>query len=224
VSYELVIGNKNYSSWSMRAWLLLRFVDAPFVERRVNLYQSSSRAEVISFGGETGLVPVLIDDHFPIWDTLAITEHLYEIYPQIWPAEKTDRARARSFSGEVHSSLNALRAAMPINARGRNRVADRSPEVMQDIERVKSIWDRSGKNGPWLFSSFCAADIMFAPVALRFRTYDVALTGQPANYLKALLQHPLVEEWCALGKAEGETIDQFELPGEAGSVTGPNAT
>jgi glutathione S-transferase len=214
VTYELIIGNKNYSSWSMRAWLMLRFVGASFIEHRINLYSPTSRREVTRLGGETGLVPVLIDDGFPVWDTLAIAEHLYETYPQIWPSNKRDRARARSFAGEIHSSLNALRGAMPINARGRNRLANRSPDVEQDIARVKNIWERSGKspNSPWLFSAFCAADIMFAPVALRFRTYGVTVHGQPQNYLNALLHHPLVEQWCKLGSAETETIEQFELP------------
>lgn len=214
MAYELVIGNKNYSSWSMRAWMMLRFVGASFTERRINLYTSTARSAVTRFGGETGLVPVLIDDGFPIWDTLAIAEHLYEIYPRIWPAERNDRARARSFSGEVHSSLNALRGAMPINARGRNRVANHTQDVIQDIDRVKSIWDRSGTfpDSSWLFADFCAADIMFAPVALRFRTYNVAIAERPRSYLEALLGHPLVEEWCALGATEAETIDQFELP------------
>jgi len=214
VTYQLVIGNKNYSSWSMRAWLLLRLVGAPFEERSISLYQPGSRDAVKRHGGETGLVPMLIDDGFPIWDTLAITEHLYESHPQIWPSKRDNRARARSYSGEVHSGLNALRAAMPINTRGRHRVAMRPPAVLEDIERVKSIWSRSGYHAgsPWLFEKFCAADIMFAPVALRFRTYDVEMVGKPKNYLDALLGHQLVREWCALGEGEEETIPQFELP------------
>ncbi|MGE4061961.1 MAG: glutathione S-transferase family protein [Rhodospirillaceae bacterium] len=214
MAYELVIGNKNYSSWSLRAWLLLRFVGVPFIEHRINLYQPGAREKVQGFGGETGLVPVLVDDGFPIWDTLAITEHLYDSYPQIWPAEKHDRARARSHSGEVHSSLNALRAAMPINARGRRRLAARTPDVLADIERVKAIWTKSGAraSSPWLFDYFCAADVMFAPVALRFQTYDVSMDGKAGAYLEALLAHPLMREWCDLAEEEEDIIPQFELP------------
>ena len=214
MSYTLVIGNKNYSSWSMRAWLLLKFVGAEFAEQNINLYRADSRAKVTSLGGETGLVPVLIDGETVIWDTMAITEYLYETHPQIWPRDRKDRARARSLCGEVHSGFSALRNAMPVNARGRNRIAERSPAVLSDIARAQTIWSRTGErsDGPWLFGAFCAADIIFAPVALRFQTYDVALTGQAQTYFNTLLAHPLVQEWQALGKAESDVIAQFELP------------
>ena len=214
MSYCLMIGNKNYSSWSMRAWLLLRFVGAPFEERAISLYRAGSRAEVKSLGGETGLVPVLIDGEIKIWDTPAITEYLFEVYPQIWPSDRRDRARARSLSGEVHSSFNALRDAMPVNARGRNRLAERSTAVIADIARVRAIWAQTGDRatGPWLFGEFCAADIMFAPVASRFQTYDVELEDKAKAYKEILLKHPLVQEWFALGSVEPEVIDRFELP------------
>lgn len=214
MAYTLIIGNKNYSSWSMRAWLLLRFVEAPFIEKQINLYTDYSHAEVQFLGGETGLVPVLIDNGTAIWDTLAITEHLYETCPRIWPADRQDRARARSYSGEVHSSLNALREAMPVNTRGRNRVARRTPAVEADLARVMTIWSRTGRSDTsWLFGDFCAADIMFAPVATRFQTYGVEPQGTCASYMRALLSHPLVVEWLALGAAEATVIEQFELPG-----------
>src|SRR5687767_9775964 len=119
--FTLVLGNKNYSSWSMRAWMLLRFVRAPFEERVVQLYKTGSRDEVKALGGQTGLVPVLKDGDTTIWDTLAITEYLYELYPVVWPESRVLRARGRSLSGEVHSSLNFMRDAMPVNTRGRNR-------------------------------------------------------------------------------------------------------
>lgn len=211
---QLVLGNKNYSSWSMRAWLLLRMVNAPFEEIGVPLYLPGSREKVLKLGGQTGLVPVLLVDGYPIWDTLAITEHLYELYPAVWPDDRLERARARSYSGEVHSSLNALREAMPINAKGRNRIAAITPAVEQDISRVIDIWNMSGrhKNGPWLFGEFCAADIMFAPVASRFKTYGVSLSGQADRYLKQILSHPLVIEWFELGAQEKTVIEQFELP------------
>ena len=212
--YKLVIGNKNYSSWSMRAWMLLRFVDVPFEEIVVPLYRPGSRDEVRRYGGQTGLVPVLIDGETPIWDTLAITECLYEEHRRIWPEDFSRRARARSYCGEVHSSLNPLRDAMPVNTRGRNRVAQRSPAVEADIARVGEIWSGAGafSDGPWLFGQFCAADIMFAPVAARFQTYCVTLSGPAADYHQRLLAHPLVEEWLAFGRAEPDVIEQFELP------------
>ena len=197
----------------MRAWLLLRFVEAPFEEKQIDLYTPDSRAEVQSLCGQTGLVPVLIDNGTAIWDTLAITEHLYETYSRIWPADRQDRARARSYSGEVHSSLNALREAMPVNTRARNRVAVRTPAVEADIDRVMAIWSLAGKRpgSPWLFDEFCAADIMFAPVASRFLTYCVSLDGSAQAYMEALLTHPLVQEWLWLGSMEDRTIDRLEL-------------
>jgi len=167
----------------------------------------------MNLGGQTGLVPVLEADGYPIWDTLAITEFLFEQYPSVWPDERFARARARSYSGEVHSSLNALRNAMPVNTRGRRRLAVRTDAVEQDIARVAEIWASSGtyRDGPWLLGAFCAADIIFAPVASRFQTYGVSLSGQAERYLNQLLSHPLVAEWLDLGQREPEVIEQFEL-------------
>jgi len=207
---RLIIGNKNYSSWSMRGWMLLRFAELPFTEVSVDLYRPDSRERVVGLGGQTGLVPVLVADGHPIWDTLAITEYLFERCPRIWPSDQLDRARARSYAGEVHSGLNAVRAAMPCNTRARDRIADRTEEVDAEIERVAEIW-RSNEGG-WLFGDFCAADIMFAPVAARFRTYGVSLEGPALDYWRRLLAHPLAEEWFDLGEAEPMVIEQFELP------------
>ncbi len=210
---QLVIGNKNYSSWSMRAWMMLRFAELPFTEINVALYTPASRAQVEALGGETGLVPVLRVDGHAIWDTLAIAEYLYELCPGIWPADRFSRARARSYAGEVHSGLTAVRAAMPCNTRARDRSADRSAEVEAEIARVSEIWSRSV--GEWLFGDFCAADIIFAPVAARFRTYGVTLDGAALSYWQRLLGHPLAAEWFALGEAEPMVIDMFELPRHA---------
>jgi glutathione S-transferase len=207
---ELIIGNRNYSSWSMRAWMLLRFAGLPFREINVALYTPQSRAQVRALGGETGLVPVLLADGHAIWDTLAIAEYVYEQCPRIWPADPFRRARARSYAGEVHSGLNAVRAAMPCNTRARDRIADRSAEVEAEIARVSEIWSRSA--GEWLFGDFCAADIIFTPVAARFRTYGVTLEGAAGAYCQRLLHHPLATEWFSLGEAEPMVIDMFEQP------------
>lgn len=214
MALEIILGNRNYSSWSMRAWMLLRLAGVPFEETIQSLYVTGARASVIERGGETGLVPVLRVDGFPIWDTLAITEYLYEQCPALWPGDRFMRARARSYAGEVHSGLNALREAMPVNARGRNRRAARTQAVEDDIARVAAIWETAGGHpeGPWLFGRFNAADIMFAPVASRFQTYGVSLEGRAARYLERMLSHPLVQEWFASGQDEPETIDMFELP------------
>lgn len=216
MSFHLIIGNRNYSSWSMRAWLLLRLTGAPFTETVVPLYEPGSRARVEALGGETGLVPVLIVDGVPVWDTLAITETLYERFPCLWPADRADRARARSYAGEVHAGLNALREAMPVNTRGRRRQAVVTPAVQDDIDRVTAIWARAGRQGtPWLLGDFGAADIFLAPVATRFRTYGVDVPAPVRPYFEALLAHPWVQEWCALGAKETGVIPLSELPERA---------
>jgi glutathione S-transferase len=210
-AFTLVLGQKNYSSWSMRAWLLLKTVGVPFTEVTIPLYRFESREAVRALGGQTGLVPVLIDRGTAIWDTLAIFEHLYERYPTVWPTDRFDRARARSLSGEIHSSFNALRAAMPVNTRARGRHAKRTTEVTADIERVVQIWDGYLGGTPCLFGSFSGADIMFAPIATRFQTYGVQLTGAAKSYMDRLLEHPLVAEWLHLGQQEGDVIEVLEL-------------
>ena len=207
--YTLVIGQKNYSSWSMRAWLLLRHLGLPFTEVRIPLHTGEHRAQVRRLGGETGLVPVLRVGDLAIWDTLAIFEYLHEAHGKVWPAESGDRARARSLSGELHSSFSALRAAMPVNTRARKRLATLDADVRADIARACDVWGRA--KGPWLFAEFGAADIMFAPVASRFQTYGVRLPLAAERYAKALLDHPLVAEWLALGAVEPDRIPSLEV-------------
>jgi len=207
----LVIGQKNYSSWSMRAWLLLKTLAVPFNEVTVPLYQLESRQAVRALGGQTGLVPVLVDGGTAVWDTVAIFEHLYERYPTIWPRDRSERARARSISGEIHSAFDALRVAMPVNTRARGRRVARTAEVTADIQRIVEIWNERHGGSPWLFGSFSGADIMFAPIATRFQTYGVQLEGPPKNYMQRLLEHPLVVEWLRLGREESDVIPLLEV-------------
>jgi len=212
--YVLILGQKNYSSWSMRAWLLLRYLGAEFEETTVGLYTNDSRDRVRALGGETGLVPVLTQGNLAIWDTLAIFEHLHEMFGRVWPADPSLRAHARSLAGEVHSSFNALRAAMPVNTRARRRTAVRTEAVNTDLDRIIDIWTRlPGRHGPWLFGEFGGVDIMFAPFATRFLTYSVALPAKAAAFCEQLLAHPLVADWMALGKAENDTIPTLEIGG-----------
>jgi glutathione S-transferase len=218
----LVLGQKNYSSWSMRAWLLLKTLGVPFTEVTIPLYRTESREAVRALGGQTGLVPVLIDRGMAIWDTMAIFEHLYESYPAVWPADRFDRARARSLSGEIHSSFNALRSAMPVNTRARGRHAKRTTEVTADIERAVQIWEGYQGGTPWLFGSFSGADIMFAPIATRFQSYGVRLEGAAKTYMDRLLDHPLVAEWLRLGQQEVDVIEVLEV-GVLGGA-GPSGT
>jgi glutathione S-transferase len=219
VTCTLIIGQKNYSSWSMRAWLLLRALDVPFDEVTVPLYQPQSRDAVRALGGQTGLVPVLLDGDTAIWDTLAIFEHLYEDHPMVWPTRRSDRARARSISGEIHSGFHALRSAMPVNTRARNRVASLGAEAMADIKRVEEICDARTGDSAWLFRAFGGADIMLAPIATRFQTYGMQLRGEAGNYMDRLLEHPLVAEWLRLGEAETDVIPSLEVGGGETVVT-----
>jgi glutathione S-transferase len=211
MSCTLVLGPKNYSSWSMRAWLLLKFLEVPFDVVTIDLYTPTSRQEVRDQGGESGLVPVLRDGDLAIWDTPAIFEHFHETHPQVWPAPRDRRARARSLCGEVHSGFHALRAAMPVNTRARGRSAARTAEVTADIDRVVEIWTRYPAEGGWLFDEFGGADIMFAPIATRFQTYGVSLSGPAADYQARILAHPLVAEWLRLGAAETGMIPSLEV-------------
>lgn len=209
--YTLVIGNRNYSSWSLRGWLLMKLSGADFSVVKTTIYQPDSRERVRAMGGETGLVPLLIVDERPVWDTLAIAETLAERHPRIWPGDAWDRSLARSYCGEVHGGLHAVRDAMPTNLRGRRRAWRHTPETDAEIARIVEIWSRAGRRGgPWLFGDFCAADALFAPVACRFRTYDVRLRGDAARYGEALLAHPWVEAWTAAAEAEPQMIPQFE--------------
>jgi glutathione S-transferase len=210
-NWTLVLGQKNYSSWSMRAWLLLKTLGVHFTVMTVPLYGTDSRDTVRGLGGQTGLVPVLIDRGTPVWDTFAIFEHLYERYPAVWPTDRFDRARARSLSGELHSSFNDLRAAMPVNTRARGRHAKLTKEVSADIDRVVQIWSQQLGGTPWLFGSFSGADIMFAPIATRFQTYGVQLEGYAKSYMDRILAHPLVVEWLRLGSEEPDVIPVLEV-------------
>jgi glutathione S-transferase len=210
MTYTLVLGQKNYSSWSMRAWLLLKMLDIPFEVVTVPLYTAESREIVRALGGGTGLVPVLKFQDTVIWDTVAIFEHFQESYA-VWPADKRDRALARSFSGEIHSGFGALRAAMPVNTRARGRVANITPEVKADIARVDQIWTERDGGTPWLFGPFGGADIMFAPIATRFQTYGIKLSETANAYKERLLEHPLVSEWLILGREEKDTISFLEV-------------
>jgi len=212
----LVIGNRNYSSWSMRAWLLLRWLGCEFEEVRIPLYRDDSRAALAPYS-PSGKLPALIDHGIKIWDSLAIAIHMADRYPQVWPTVPEKRAFVRSICAEMHSGFMALRSAMPHNARGRNRRVEITPEVQQDVDRVEAIWiegiTRFGADGPWLAGEFGIADIIFAPVASRFRTYGVSLRAPADAYCAAILQHPLCEQWFAEGADEAEVIAGGEVGG-----------
>ncbi|MDB6060969.1 MAG: glutathione S-transferase [Verrucomicrobiaceae bacterium] len=216
----LFIGNKNYSSWSLRPWLLLREADIAFNEVRFSLYQQDSKAQ-ISAHSPSGRVPALRDDAairggLTVWDSLAICEYIAEQFPikELWPHAIDARAVARSVSAEIHSGFSALRNAMSMNCRERFPGKGQTPEVLTDIARITAIWHdcraRYGNGGGFLFGKFTIADAMYAPVVLRFQTYAVELDEVAQAYSNAILSLPSLKEWIAAGVAESETLPQFE--------------
>lgn len=210
----LVIANKNYSSWSLRAWLFLKHTGAPFREIRIALDQPHTR-ERIAQHSPSGRVPVLLDGDITVWDSLAICEYLNETIPGApgWPADKAARAAARAVAAEMHSGFQALRNELPMNCRARRRVTA-SDAARADIARVVSIWEtcrsRNSAGGPWLFGGYSIADAMYAPVVLRFQTYGIVLAGTAADYSKTVLADPAVCEWLAAGIAEPEIVPSDE--------------
>ena len=211
----LVIGNKAYSSWSLRPWLLMKQAGIAFEEIRLSLYAEGAKQKLLEHSA-AGKVPVLKDGDMTVWDSLAICEYLAERYPekQLWPAQPAARARARSISAEMHSGFTNLRNQMPMNVRREIPGRARTPEVAADVARVETIWNecrsRHGADGPFLFGAFCIADAMYAPVASRFRTYGVALAGAGAQYAAAIHALPAMREWIAGAHAEAEVNPQYE--------------
>ncbi len=202
----LVVGNKNYSSWSLRPWIALKVLGLAFEEKRIPLYGAGSKEAILQFS-PAGKVPVLVDDGTTVWDSLAILEYLAEKHPALWPVDAGERARARSTSAEMHSGFPSLRQHMSMNVRKRYPGKGRTPEVQQEIRRIDDIW--SGAKGPFLFGRFSAADAMYAPVVLRFRTYEVAVANKA--YYDAMLRLPAMQEWIAAAEREAESIPQFDL-------------
>lgn len=212
----LVIGNKNYSSWSLRPWLLLKQAGIPFREIPVSLYKEGSSAEIKMYS-PSGKVPALIDGALTVWESLAICEYLADKFPEkhLWPADLAARAVARSAATEMHAGFAALRTHMSMNCRKRLPGKGRTPEVLKDIERITGLWNdcraRFGQDGDFLLGRFSVADAMYAPVALRFVTYAVELDPVSAAYVKTIATLPAIQEWIAAARAETETIPQFEL-------------
>ena len=211
--YTLVIGNKAYSSWSMRPWLLMKEAGLAFDEVRIPLYQEGHDRKIRDYS-PAGRVPVLVDGAVTVWDSLAICEYLAERHAEknLWPANAAARAHARAVSAEMHAGFAALRGNMGMNVRRSFPGVGMTPEVAKDIARIEQLWDdclqRYG--GPFLFGAFGIADAMYAPVATRFRTYAVGLSAVAQRYADLLLALPAVAEWYAAAHAETEVLPQFE--------------
>ena len=211
----LVIGNKAYSSWSLRPWLLMRQAGISFDEVRLSLYAEGAKQNILQHS-PAGKVPVLKDGGLTIWDSLAICEYLAErhLEKQLWPADVAARAHARAISAEMHSGFTNLRTLMPMNVRREIPGRTRTPEVAAEIARIETIWNdcrgSHGAHGPFLFGAFCIADAMYAPVVSRLRTYGVALGGAAAQYAGVIHALPAMQEWIAGARAETEVNPQYE--------------
>jgi glutathione S-transferase len=211
--YTLVIGNKAYSSWSLRPWLLMKHAGIAFDEVRIPLYQDGHVAKIRGYSA-AGKVPVLIDGGITVWESLAICEYVAERHPgkQLWPDDAGARAHGRAISTEMHAGFAALREQMGMNVRRIMPAVAITPEVAADIARVEAIWSESLRRygGPFLLGTFSIADAMFAPVATRFKTYAVALSASAQTYADRLLALPAMKEWYAVAAAETEVLPQFE--------------
>ena len=210
--YTLYIGNKNYSTWSLRGWLATQLSGAPFREVHVPLrgtYNPDNRAF-----SPTALVPALHDGTIHIWDSLAIGEYLAERHPGMWPADPAARAWARSIAAEMHSSFATLRNEMAMCIRERVDVRPWSDALVANITRVDEIWTESrrrfGAGGDYLCGAFSLADAFYGPVAFRYQTYGVQPAGEAGAYLRALLAHPFMREWEGAAVAETAIIDADE--------------
>jgi len=211
----LYIGNKNYSSWSLRAWLVMKATGEPFREVMVPL-EGPERDNIRSLN-PAGRVPVLHRGPLVVWDSLAIAESLAEWFPKagLWPEDASARAVARSACAEMHSSFQALRTNMSMNIRRNYAGRGRTPESEADIARILELWrdvrGRFGKGGPYLFGRFSIADAFYAPVVMRFRTYGVSLDDVGEAYAQAILAHPAMREWWDAAHAEQWVIQKYEL-------------
>ncbi|HKA43360.1 MAG TPA: glutathione S-transferase family protein [Burkholderiales bacterium] len=208
---KLVIGNKNYSSWSMRAWVLLRQAGIPFEEIPLK-FDDDSRVRGVQAYSPTKRVPVLLVDGAPVWDSLAICETAAEMFPakRLWPAEQRARALARSICAEMHSGFHALRTAMPMNIRAAHPGKGMAEGVQGDIDRILAVWDdcraRFGSTGAMLFGHFTVADAYYAPVVTRFITYGVPLPAAAREYVEAVCELPGVAAWMSAARQETEFV------------------
>ena len=214
----LVIGNKNYSSWSLRAWLFLHASGVNFEERRVPLDTPTFKATMAELS-PTGCVPVLLDGTARVWEALAICEYMNDKHTLAgWPTEEGARAMALAICHEMHAGFAALREELPMNCRARRTGVNPSAAARRDLDRVMAIWEgcrsRYAENGAFLFGSFGIADAMYAPVVLRCITYGVELSARASGYAAALLAHPSLQAWIAAARAEPEVIGHEERGSE----------
>ena len=221
MALQLLIGNKNYSSWSMRPWVLMSQLGIPFEEipLRLDFSANSPTRQTVARHSPAGRVPVLVDDGFAVWDTLAIAEYLHERFAAagVWPAATRDRARARSLACEMHSGFSALRNHFPMNieaslAEAGARVLAEQPGVRADLARIDAMWCEQlrASGGPMLFGAFSAADAFYAPVCMRIRGYSLPLSAPARAYVERVAALPGVQRWIAGALAEHDYIAEDE--------------
>jgi glutathione S-transferase len=210
---KLVIGNKNYSTWSLRPWLLLTHFDVSFIEVMESL-KPDALSERLAQYSDSKKVPVLINDDLNVWDSLAICEYVNEqcLNGRGWPKDTSQRAIARSVSAQMHSGFNAIRNEMPMNVRAKRRI-ELSDAALQEINQMQLLWHRLLQNsaGPWLFGEFSIADCMFIPVVLRFETYGVSLLPSTVAYRETVMANLALNQWIDAALSEQEIVDVDEV-------------
>jgi glutathione S-transferase len=210
----LTIGNKNYSSWSLRPWILMKHLGLDFEERVMRLDTPEFARDIVSVS-PTRRVPFLKDGALLVWDSLAICEYVCELAGRGWPADRAARAVARSACAEMHSGFSILRSQWPMNARAVNRHTAANPERSADIARIEELWAYCragfGAGGPWLFGEYSVADAMFAPVVLRFRSYGAHLNDTSAAYVATVLADEHLRDWLNSAAAESWVIESSEI-------------
>jgi glutathione S-transferase len=212
---RLIIGNKLYSSWSLRPWLLMKALELPFEESVVPLYRPDSKSKLLQYS-PAGKVPILIDGAVTVWESIAIIEYLAEKHSQagIWPRDAQARAQARAICAEMHAGFGALRQACPMNLGKRFAMRDRGEAIAQDVARVTAIFrdarSQFGTRGPFLYGDFTAADAMYAPIVTRLDTYSIPVEDVSRRYIDAVLQHPAFRAWREAALAEPWVIADAE--------------
>ncbi|MGH1440636.1 MAG: glutathione S-transferase family protein [Cellvibrionaceae bacterium] len=214
--YQLVIGNKNYSSWSLRPWILMKVAGIEFEEVKIELYSPEGKEQLKQYT-DAAKVPVLIDNDMTIWDSLAIAEYLAEHHPEkaLWPLASDGRAIARAATAEMHSSFNAIRNALPMNCRRKTDYENISPELQKDIDRVCTIWKECkteyGEQGHFLFGDFSIVDAFYAPVVIRLNGYNIKVGESERQYMDNVLALPELKEWIDEAKGEETVVESYEI-------------
>jgi glutathione S-transferase len=216
MALTLLIGNKNYSSWSLRPWIAMKVAGIPFAETVIPLYEPGSRERVLAVA-PTGKVPALVDGDVHVWESLAILEYLADRFPDapLWPADIRLRAHARAVAAEMHAGFAALRRHCPMNMRRKPKARDLTPEIVADVRRIDALWNdcrsRFGTGGPFLFGRFGAADAMYAPVVSRFHTYALEVGAPARRYMEAVMGLPAWAEWRTAALEEPWVMPANEL-------------